>query len=74
MAVNIFDWSDKRAMLESLAESIFKDRTFLVRDIGPKFPEYTKELAAIEADLMAVADKLYDLMMRSIDDEGPGNE
>lgn len=70
MAVNIFDWSDKRAMLESLAESIFKDRTFLVRDIGPKFPEYARELAAIEADLMVVADKLYDLMMRSIDGGG----
>ena len=70
MAVNIFNWSDKRAMLESLAESIFKDRTFLVRDIGPKFPEYARELVAIEADLMAVADKLYDLMMRSIDDGG----
>ena len=70
MAVNIFDWSDKRAMLESLAESIFKDRTFLARDIGPKFPEYARELAAIEADLMAVADKLYDLMMRSIDEGG----
>lgn len=74
MAVNIFSWSDKRAMLESLAQSIFKDRTFLVRDIEPKFPEYAKELAAVEGDLMAVADKLYDLMMRSIDDEGPGNE
>ena len=74
MSVNIFNWSDKRAMLESLAESIFKDRTFLVRDIGPKFPEYARELAAIEADLMAVADKLYDLMMRSIDEEGSGNE
>ena len=74
MAVNIFDWSDKRAMLESLAESIFKDRTFLVRDIGPKFPEYARELAAVEVDLMAVADKLYDLMMRSIDDEEPGDE
>ena len=74
MEVNIFDWKDKRAMLESLARSIFKDRTFLVRDIGPKFPEYAKELAAVEADLMAVADKLYDLMMRSIDDEEPGDE
>ena len=70
MAINIFDWGDKRAMLESLAESIFKDRTFLARDIGPKFPEYAKELAAVEADLMAVADKLYDLMMRSIDEGG----
>lgn len=74
MAVNIFDWSDKRAMLESLADSIFKDRTFLVREIEPKFPKYAKELAAVEADLTAVADKLYDLMMRSIDEGGPGNE
>ena len=41
-----------------------------MRDIGPKFPEYARELAAIEADLMAVADKLYDLMMRSIDEGG----
>ena len=74
MAINIFDWKDKRAMLESLAQSIFKDRTFLVRDIGPKFPEYARELAAVEADPMAVANKLYDLMMRSIDDEEPGDE
>ena len=74
MAVNIFDWSDKRAMLESLAQSIFKDRTFLVRDIGPKFPEYAKELATVEADLMVVADKLYEIMMRSIDEEGSGDE
>ena len=74
MAINIFDWKDKRVMLESLADSIFKDRTFLVRDIGPKFPEYAKELAAIEADLMVVADKLYEIMMRSIDEEGPGDE
>ena len=72
--VNIFDWSDKRAMLESLAQSIFRDRTFLVRDVGPKFPEYAKELAAVEADLMAVADKLYEIMMRSIDEEGSGDE
>ena len=74
MEVNIFDWKDKRAMLESLERSIFKDRTFLVRDIGPKFPEYAKELAAVEADLMVVADKLYELMMRSIDEEGSGDE
>ena len=65
---------DKRAMLESLAQSIFRDRTFLVRDVGPKFPEYAKELAAVEADLMAVADKLYEIMMRSIDEEGSGDE
>ena len=74
MEVNIFDWSDKRAMLESLAKSIFKDRTFLIRDIGPKFPKYAKELAAVEADLMEVADKLYEIMMRSIDEEGSGDE
>ena len=73
MAINIFDWGDKRAMLESLAESIFKDRTFLIRDIGPRFPNYAKELAAVEADLTAAADKLYDLMMRSIDEEGSGD-
>ena len=73
MTINIFDWKDKRAMLESLAQSIFKDRTFLVRDIEPKFPEYARELAAIEADLMAVADKLYEIMMRSIDEEGSGD-
>ena len=74
MAINIFDRSDKRAMLESLADSIFKDRTFLIRDIGPKFPKYAKELAAVEADLMAVADKLYEIIMRSIDEEGSGDE
>ena len=74
MEVNIFDWKDKRAMLESLAKSIFKGRTFLVRDVGPKFPEYARELAAIEADLTAVADKLYEIMMRSIDEEGSGDE
>lgn len=74
MAINIFDWSDKRAMLESLADSIFKDRTFLVRDVGPKFPEYAKELAAVEADLTVAADKLYEIIMRSIDDEGSGDD
>ena len=74
MAINIFDWSDKRAMLESLAQSIFKDRTFLVRDIGPKFPEYARELATVAADLAVVADKLYEIMMRSIDEEGSGDE
>ena len=74
MAINIFDWSDKRAMLESLAQSIFKDRTFLVRDIGPKFPEYAKELAAVEADLTVAVDKLYEIMMRSMDEEGSGDE
>ena len=74
MGVNIFSWSDKRAMLESLAQSIFKDRAFLIRDIGPKFPEYAKELAAVESDLTVVADKLYEIIMRSIDEEGSGDE
>ena len=74
MAVNIFSWSDKRAMLESLAQSIFKDRTFLIRDIGPKFPEYAKELAAVEADLTVAADKLYEIIMRSIDEDGSSDE
>ena len=74
MAVNIFDWSDKRVMLEELADSIFKARTFLVRDIGPKFPEYAKELATVEADLTVAVDKLYEIMMRSMDEEGSGDE
>ena len=74
MEVNIFDWKDKRAMLVSLAKSIFRDRAFLVRDIGPKFPEYTKELAAVEADLTVAVDKLYEIIMRSIDEEGSGDE
>ena len=63
-----------RIMLESLADAVFKSRLYVVRDIEPKFPEYAKELAAVEADLMAVADKLYEIMMRSIDEEGPGDE
>lgn len=74
MEVNFFDWKDKRAMLEELANSIFKSRTFLVRDIAPKFPEYAKELAAVEADLTVAVDKLYEIMMRSIDEEGSGDE
>ena len=74
MTINIFDWKDKRAMLESLAQSIFRDRTFLVRDIEPKFPKYAKELHAVATDLAVVADKLYEIMMRSIDEEGPGDE
>lgn len=73
MTINIFDWEDKRAMLVSLAKSIFKDRTFLVRDIGPKFPEYARELAAVEADLTVAVDKLYEIIMRSMDEEGSGD-
>lgn len=74
MAINIFDWKDERVMLESLADSIFKARTFLTREIEPKFPKYAKELAAVEADLTVAVDKLYEIMMRSMDEEGSGDE
>lgn len=74
MAINIFDWSDKRVMLESLANAIFKFRTHLVRDIEPEFPEYARELEAVEADLTVAVDKLYEIMMRSMDEEGSGND
>lgn len=73
MAINIFDWSDKRVMLEELANSIFKLRTHLARNVEPEFPEYAKELAAVEADLTVAVDKLYELMMRSLDEEGSGD-
>ena len=63
-----------RIMLESLADAVFKSRLYVVREIEPNFPKYAKELAAVEADLMAVADKLYEIMMRSIDEEGSGDE
>lgn len=74
MAINIFDWKDERVMLEELANSIFKLRTYLVRDIAPKFPKYAKELAAVEADLTVAVDKLYEIMIRSMDEEGSGDE
>ena len=69
----IFDWKDKRARLECLADSIHDFRLCLARDVAPSFPEFAEDLAAVEADLMAVADKLYEIMMRSMDEEGGGN-
>lgn len=69
----IFDWKDKRVRLECLADSIHDFRLCLVRDVAPSFPEFAEELAAVEADLTAVADKLYEIMMRSMDEEGGGN-
>ena len=63
-----------RFMLESLTDAVFRSRLYVVRDIEPKFPEYAKELAAVEADLTVAADKLYEIMMRSIDEEGSGDE
>ena len=70
----IFDWKDKRAMLECLSDSIHDLRLCLVRDVASSFPEFAEELEAVEADLTAVADKLYEIMMRSIDEEGSGDE
>ena len=69
----IFAWKDKRAMLECLTDSIHDLRLCLVRDVAPSFPEFAEELEAVEADLTAVADKLYEIMMRSMDEEGGGN-
>ena len=63
-----------RIMLESLADAVFKLRLYLARDMEPKFPKYAKEFHEIAADLTAVADKLYEIMMRSIDEEGSGDE
>ena len=60
-------------MLESLADAVFKSRRYVIRDIGPRFPKYAKEFYAIAADLTAAADKLHDLMTRSMDEEEPGN-
>ena len=61
-------------MLASLTDAIFKSRLYVVRDIEPKFPKYANELHAVAADLTAAADKLYDLMMHSIDEEEPGDD
>ena len=63
-----------RIMLESLSDTVFKSRLYVVRDIEPKFPKYAKEFHAVAADLAVVADKLYEIMMRSIDEEGSGDE
>ena len=70
----IFDWKDKRAMLECLSDSIHDLRLCLVRDVAPNFPEFAEELEAVGGDLTAAIDKLYTIMERSIDEEGPGNE
>ena len=59
-----------RVMLESLLDAVFRSRLYVVRDIEPKFPKYAKELHAVAADLAVVADKLYEIMMRSMDEEG----
>ena len=54
----IFDWKDKRAMLECLSDSIHDLRLCLVRDVAPNFPEYAKELAAICTSRRSLSDKL----------------
>ena len=59
-----------RFMLESLSDAVFRSRLYVVRDIEPKFPKYAKELHAVAADLAVVADKIYEIMMRSMDEEG----
>ena len=40
----IFDWKDKRAMLECLSDSVHDLRLCLVRDVAPSFPEFAEEL------------------------------
>lgn len=62
----IFDWKDKRAMLECLADSIHDFRLCLVRDAAPSFPEFAEELEAVGADLTVIMDKLYTIMERSL--------
>ena len=59
-----------RFMLESLSDAVFRSRLYVVRDIEPKFPKYAKELHAVANDLTVVADKIYEIMMRSMDEEG----
>ena len=63
-----------RFMLESLSDAVFRSRLYVVRDIEPKFPKYAKELHAVAADLAVVADKLYVIMRRSMDEEGSGDD
>ena len=70
----IFDWKDKRAMLECLSDSTHDLRLCLVRDVAPNFPEFAEELEAVGGDLTAAIDKLYTIMERSIDEEGPGDD
>ena len=62
----IFDWKDKRARLECLADSIHDFRLCLVRDVAPSFPEFAEELEAVRADLTVITDKLYTIMERSL--------
>lgn len=62
----IFDWKDKRAMLECLSGSIHDLRLCLVRDVAPSFPEFAEELEAVGGDLTAAIDKLYTIMERSL--------
>lgn len=62
----IFDWRDKRAMLECLTDSIQDFRLCLVRDVAPSFPEFAEELEAVGADLTVITDKLYTIMERSL--------
>lgn len=62
----IFDWKDKRAMLECMADSIHDLRLCLVRDVASSFPEFADELKAVGGDLTAAIDKLYTIMERSL--------
>lgn len=62
------------SMLESLSDAIFKSRLYVVRDMEPKFPKYAKELHEVATDLAVIADKLYDLMMHSMDEEESGDD
>lgn len=62
----IFDWKDKRAMLECLTDSLHDFRLCLVRDVAPNFPEFAEELKAVGDDLTAAIDKLYAIMERSL--------
>lgn len=62
----IFDWRDKRAMLECLTDSLQDFRLCLVRDVAPNFPEFAEELEAVGGDLTAAIDKLYTIMEHSL--------
>lgn len=66
MSVMIFDWKDKRAMLECLADSIHDFRLYVLRDIEPNFPEFSEELSGVRDDLSAIYEKLYTIMERSL--------
>lgn len=68
----IFDWKDKRAMLECLSDSIHDLRLCLVRDVAPNFPEFAEELEAVGGDLTAAIDKLYTIMECSLAKDAEG--